>query len=425
MSLFNQITYSKAPILKNHQEFYGDYEDLNNIGMPSDDAICKFQFDKLELFQKQAFKKGGRAKELNNFLFSTNPENLNEVFSNEIANSLNNINEEIRSMISQGYHGKKVRENIKNSGELEKVKSKLNRICDLVKDLKKDSDKPISSKYIDMLYDCVKDFNEDNIDKVLGNLFSLQGEILESIGVEFFKKRIPQNIKVVNTGSLGVGGEMHKGQQHISDILILDSSGSKDWDEKVKISYKIGENTFDSVPLNKFLGIIESYKGSSRIILTDESNKTLTDLSLASIQAKSGVNQLPWNTSSKNTWVDLKPNDESRPLNSYVNFLERIWELCKSWAGSENNIKRESDAYDAMANYILGAQLSKVLHLSQADNQYVLTPKGLMTYTERIEELYNKLGEGYPFRFKGRINMGDKNNILEKRRAVLLKRRKK
>ena len=39
MSLFREVMYSKAPILKMHSEFYGDYSSLNNVDCPSEQMI--------------------------------------------------------------------------------------------------------------------------------------------------------------------------------------------------------------------------------------------------------------------------------------------------------------------------------------------------------------------------------------------------
>ncbi|MDY5985153.1 MAG: hypothetical protein SPI94_06790 [Candidatus Onthovivens sp.] len=37
--------------------------------------------------------------------------------------------------------------------------------------------------------------------------------------------------------------------------------------------------------------------------------------------------------------------------------------------------------------------MNKVLHLSEKDNQYLLTAYGWKTYPERVEELFKKLGK--------------------------------
>ena len=74
-----------------------------------------------------------------------------------------------------------------------------------------------------------------------------------------------------------------------------------------------------------------------------------------------------------------------------------------------------------MANYILGTQLSKVLHLSKMDNQFVLTPNGFMPYVSRILELHEKFGgKKYPFSFKGKIRMDSSEDIITVNRPVTM-----
>jgi len=69
----------------------------------------------------------------------------------------------------------------------------------------------------------------------------------------------------------------------------------------------------------------------------------------------------------------------------------------------------------------LATQLSKVLHLSQLGNQYVLTPNGFMPFVTRIIELYEKAGSGkYFFSFKGRIQMEKQGDIVTKSRPVTI-----
>ena len=77
-----------------------------------------------------------------------------------------------------------------------------------------------------------------------------------------------------------------------------------------------------------------------------------------------------------------------------------------------------------MANYELSKSLSKVLHLSDKGNQYVLTPNGFMPFVSRILELYEKKG-GYNgnkpyFSFGGRIQLTENKDILVKQRPVVL-----
>lgn len=77
----------------------------------------------------------------------------------------------------------------------------------------------ISSLYIDQLDAIIKELPQGDIDLVLRTLYHLKGDILEEIGVEWFNKRIPQdlNVKAFSTGSVrGKTGQL------IQDLLVVD-----------------------------------------------------------------------------------------------------------------------------------------------------------------------------------------------------------
>jgi hypothetical protein len=61
MGLFRSIMYANAPVLKNHDEFFGDYKDLNDIGAPGANDIQNFQKRKLAEFQAMAIKNSSKA----------------------------------------------------------------------------------------------------------------------------------------------------------------------------------------------------------------------------------------------------------------------------------------------------------------------------------------------------------------------------
>ena len=50
-------------------------------------------------------------------------------------------------------------------------------------------------------------------------------------------------------------------------------------------------------------------------------------------------------------------------------------------------MQKTSSKYDAIANYGLATALVKTLHLDKHGNQYLLTPSGFISYTERMTQL--------------------------------------
>ena len=47
MGLYREVMRANAPVLKFHQEFYGDYERFNSLEAPDSAAIANFQMKKL------------------------------------------------------------------------------------------------------------------------------------------------------------------------------------------------------------------------------------------------------------------------------------------------------------------------------------------------------------------------------------------
>ena len=418
MSLYREVLYAKAPVLKFHNDFFGDYEELKNINAPTANEIASFQKQKLMEFQAQAFKNNSKTEALNTFLKMNGVlATSSEPYDRLVYERMNDLFAQINSLIGGGYMSKKTRTNLQTDKKLEQqIVSKLKNLGNSLNALRTDASMIISSVYIDQLDSIVKSLPEGDIDLVLRTLYHLKGDILEEIGVEWFNQRIPQdlNIKGYSTGSIrGKKGQL------IQDLLFIDMDNIDLL--KCEIEYKIGDIKKHTT-LQDFLKQVESYSGSEQITINSEGEELLQSISLLGVQAKSGINQLPWNSSSKNTWTSIQ--GDKGPLDNYCLFLQRMEQLRNSieWDGKKN-IKMESPAYTAMANYELSNSLSKILHLSQAANQYVLTPNGFMPFVSRILELFEKKGgtaENYYFSFKGKIQLTDENDILVKQRPVIL-----
>lgn len=418
MSLYREVLYSNSPLLKHQDKFFGDYKDLNNIEVPTNSEIATFQKQKLMEFQTQAFKNDSKTVKLNEFLRLNGVlAKSSEPYDQLVYDKMNDLFIQINSLIKEGYMNKKNRSNLKEDQQLEKeIIVKLQILGDSLNTLRANANMVISSSYIDQLDAIVKSLPQGDVDLVLRTLYHLKGDILEEIGVEWANKRIPSNL---NIKGFSIGSVRGKKGQLIQDLLFIDM-------DKInllntEITYNLGQETIKTT-LENFLKKVESYSGTQQISIGDEGERLLQEISLLGVQAKSGVNQLPWNVKSKNTFVPIQGDKNS--FDQYCLFLEKIERLRNStnWNGKDN-IKKESPVYKAMANYELANSLSKVLHLSQNANQYVLTPNGFMPFVSRIIELYEKKGginNNYYFSFKGKIQLTDANDILVKQRPVIL-----
>lgn len=419
MSLFRNIMYSNAPILKQYNSFYGQYDYLNAAGCPSDSDIYNYQYFKLREFQTQSIKNNSKAEALNNFLM------LNGKFTHSakeydqiLLEHLQDLYDQINSLIATGAMGTNVREQLLSNKQLEQsILDRLNQIGKSLDTLRKTSSMTISSTYISYLDNLVKSLPGNNLDLVLRTLYHLKGDILEEIGTEWLNKNMPMNIRI-GSRAYSTGALRGKSGQIIQDILIMDMD-KINLDQSIIIDFSLDKKSY-SLPIKDFLRMVEKYQGNKQIILTSEAEALLNKYSIAGIQAKAGVNQLPWNTSSKNTWTSII-NAKGSEADLYIDFLDGVQELYQSWDIDHKNIKTQSTEYTAMANYALSTQLSRVLHLSQMGNQYVLTPQGFMPFIDRILQLYEKRGgDRYLFSFGGRIQMEKTDNILLKSRPVIL-----
>ena len=416
MSLFREVMYSKAPVLKSHEEFYGDYSMLNAVDCPTEAMIQNYQLTKLKMFQAAAIKNDAKAQKINKFLIENgNLSTSSDQYDKIVYDSMNDMFQQINQLISTGAMSKKTRQAVAENKVLENnIVQKLVQLGHSLDQLRAFTKQTISSTYIDHLDNLIAQLPNGDLDQVLRTLYHLKGDILEEIGTNWFNKRIPADLHV---RAYSTGAIRGKSGQLIQDILVMDMD-QINLNQDVKISFKLGaQGVQKEMSLGEFFSFIESHTGQEQIILQSEAEDILSKLSLFGIQAKSGANQLPWNTGSKNTWANIIDGG----TNDYTAFLGHLQQLYNTWDTEHKNIKKSSPVYGAMANYQLATQLSKVLHLSQMDNQYVLTPNGFMPYVSRILELYEKKGGGkYMFSFGGKIVMEDAGDLLTKMRPVIL-----
>lgn len=412
--LFKEIMRSSAPVLKYHQEFWGEYERFNNISAPSSEEIANYQLKKLSSFQMNAFKESGTVQHINKFLCLNGglPKSMKQ-YDQLVYTSLQNIFNEINQLIASGYMSAKKRSNLKEYEQ--DIANKLQALGKALNNLRNQGNMILDSKYIHQLDSVISALPNGDIDAVLKTLYHLKGDILEEVGVNWFNERIPTELKA-KTKAYSTGSIFSQKGQLISDLLIVDL-GNVDL-MNTEITYKVNGYPY-SASLKDFFQTLEKNKGQKTIVIGTEGEQLLQEVSLLGVQAKSGVNQLPWNQS-KNTWVSIR--GEGQPLDNYLDFLDHINKLKKSWDNKSKNIKQDSKVYRAMADYELANSLSKVLHLSQQENQYVLTPNGFMPYTSRILELYEKKGsQKYYFTFGKRILLNGADDFLTVARPVIMK----
>jgi hypothetical protein len=70
--------------------------------------------------------------------------------------------------------------------------------------------------------------------------------------------------------------------------------------------------------------------------------------------------------------------------------FELLHSLDQEHQPEEDWVENSSRDYNLLADYGLATVLFKVLHLGEGGNEYLLTPQGFVTYTDRLKYLMEK-----------------------------------
>jgi hypothetical protein len=121
----------------------------------------------------------------------------------------------------------------------------------------------------------------------------------------------------------------------------------------------------------------------------------ISSVVVSGIQAKSGVNQLPWNKNKKVNIYDLHP--------AFTLLNQLYHDSIPEWWSKGNYMNKTSSAYQALANYGLKDHLDFILSLSQQKNNFLLTREGFVSYNYRINQLIEQRNSY--FKVQGRVDI--------------------
>lgn len=388
------------PLLPDKEPFWqkfgapeGYYGDLNKVVIPDGNTIGQFQLQRLKLIESAVLADkqehfnpnayGNMQQVIDKF-----DEEENRVLSEVITNFVSKANSLLFFTNKEGYAERTWRSintrlsNLYNA--LMALSNELNMNGNVV--MKKTlEDVEAAMRAADL---SVKD--PMALRELTMRLNQIKGEVVEEAGVAWLKKLGVANVETIRTGniSLRTTGEngRHSGQI-IQDIITMVVDSPAIWD--TPITYKpIGGNDFITTTLKEFIDHVEATSGSSeQIILNDEGYTALLGLNQISIQAKAGLKQPLWNKAKYNkVSIGEYPYDDGLSLS-----VHRTFELLHSLDLEDPKDDWVVDAdgeYNALANYGLGTVIAKILHLSELEgNQYVLTPAGFTTFSQRMEQL--------------------------------------
>ena len=281
MGLYREVLYSNAPILKFHNNFFGEMEQYQDLSAPQPNEIAEEQRRKLMQFQAQAFKNNTKTELINKFLqFNGMLATSTEKYDQIIYDKMNDLFSQINQLISKGYMSKNIRTDLASNKQLEQqIVTKLQVLGHTLNTLRAQANMTISSSYIDQLDQVIKELPGGDIDLVLRTLYHLKGDILEEVGVEWFNQRVPTdlNVKAFSTGAIrGKKGQL------IQDLLVVDMDNVDLLN--MEIDFKLGD-TNQTMTLKEFFNKVENYSGSEQIVINSEGEKLLQDISLLGIQA--------------------------------------------------------------------------------------------------------------------------------------------
>lgn len=393
------------------------YSQLNAMTIPSSEMIQKFQLKKLEQIadieiKKQIASHGAVANEINQLITSGDINNALSGYEQEENARLDQVITHWISMLNEGYayQGKESfteSEYNKIQNYLKKITNELTKIITILNA----NENKILGSYLSELKQLmdIANFSPANITTWVHHMAQLKGDTVEQIGKEWLSQKGAPNIKSIVTGAIEYRGKKYKHQGQLIQDLMLIEIDSPDLLDSIEITYTIAGNPQElkKMSLGNFLKMLDKLSVDAKhIILTDEGYENLMKYSALNIQAKAGINQLPWN---KNASTSIAITDFTDETGGLALSSLRTFQLLKSLNNLDPKesyweLKDTSQAYQALANFGLATALAKVLHLeANFGNQYLLTPSGFISFPERMRQLFKE--QKYKAYMQGQINL--------------------
>ena len=386
-----------------------NFEELNKVRTPRESEIRNFQVEKIKDFQQIALS--NKFAGMNNFITQGNFQELISKFESdetkEIDKAITNLVTRFNSV--KYYIKGKDADSTRSEKEWHNIQIRLQNMINALKNIinKVGESTPILEselKELQYLLDQAGMGNKGNIEEVrqfINKAHLKKGDLLEEIGVAWIRSLNVPEIESIRLGTVyedTISKKTGKAEAWlIQDILAYDKEDTRL--DSITVEYRIAgkpEDGYQTCTLRKLFEIIENANEKSKTVhITDNTLTAIMTLNSLAIQAKSGKDQLPWNVNARTSVSICDFSNETLGLALGIN---RTFQLLKQLNNLDNGtqpwlIKDTSEDYQALANYGLATVMNKVLHLSERDNQYLLTAYGWKTYPERVEELFKKLGK--------------------------------
>lgn len=415
-SLFNYVINSKMAGART--QFWGKYDKLDNAfpPIPSAEAIHNYQLAKLQAAETDISEKGSeksaKFQKTSDLLINQKnimtPADYDQELDRQIAESIHKIFDNIKEMRTT-RHAKNSSGDWKSKEEKRRDVATMQHLVKNLANELKQVQTSISSKNVvfaenlekverllTALEGATNLYSRKGIKSFFKTLSQLQGDLLEEIGTDWFNARMPQDLQIqmITTGNVALKGH----GQIIQDLIAINIEAPEL--DNMTIKYTLGKDEYGPITLRQFLEKVQTYNGEQKITLQDNAYQALLDISVLSIQAKSGEKQLPWNVNSSTQVAISEYANESDPQGhlSVIETFRLLYALDKEnpadkWVSNDSEL---SVYFQALANYGLATVLYKVLHLDvQKGNQYLLTPDGFMLFSQRFIQLFKNKPNGY------------------------------
>lgn len=385
-----------------------NFEELNKVRTPRESEIRKFQVEKIKDFQQIALS--NKFAGMNNFAQGNFQELISKFESDETKEIDKAITDLVTRFNSVKYYIKgKNADSTRSEKEWHNIQVRLQNMINALKNIinKVGESTPILEselKELQYLLDQAGMGNKGNTEEVrqfINKAHLKKGNLLEEIGVAWIRSLNVPEIESIRLGTVyedTISKKTGKAEAWlIQDILAYDKEDTRL--DSITVEYRIAgkpEDGYQTCTLRKLFEIIENANEKSETVhITDNTLTAIMTLNSLAIQAKSGKDQLPWNVNARTSVSICDFSNETLGLALGIN---RTFQLLKQlnnldYGSQPWSIKDTSEDYQALANYGLATVMNKVLHLSEKDNQYLLTAYGWKTYPERVEELFKKLGK--------------------------------
>lgn len=402
------------------------YSELNNVAVPDAGAIQQYQNQKLaeymDMMMEQQIASHGHAAEYLNALFQSGEINsAPSEWMNQEDNALSKVITNWIGMLN-GTYSFGTKEDSYTEAQYQRMNQTFKQLAaylqTVISQLGMDNNK-IMGEYLSKIQELAQaaELNPGQIKDWIIHMAALKGDTVEQIGTAWLNQKGAPNYQTITTGALEYRGKKYEHQgQLIQDLMILNIE-APDILDSVEISYHTaGGGEVRKVSLGEFLKVLDSLNGSSKhIILEDNGYEALMGLSALNVQAKAGINQLPWNKNASTSVSISEFEYDDLPVSS-----RRTFELLRSLDDEEPKdiwVRNTSNDYQALANYGLATVLHKVLHMQANEgNQYLLTPSGFISFPERMKQLFKE--SKYKAYMQGQISFGPGVDTLGTKHTV-------